>query len=130
MTERSGLAAKAPRTKQAPTPIKDKNRFATPQNGVEGETGQALRSSGRKLWGISEKLVEILFLARTVCDHEKPARPRGAPFRRNYEVKKEGRSLVSFLKEGGFLGSMRQFSGCCLDASCKYHNVGSTSRRA
>src|ERR1041385_4709651 len=73
MTERSGFAAKAPRTKQAPTPIKDKNRFATPQNGVGRVAGQALRGRTRKFWEKPEMLVEILLFTRTVCDHEKPA---------------------------------------------------------
>src|ERR1041384_3049213 len=75
MTERSGFAAKAPRTKQAPTPIKDKNRFATPQNGVRRVAGQALGGSRQKIVRKPEKLVEILFFTRTVRDHENPACP-------------------------------------------------------
>src|ERR1041385_1213017 len=65
MTERSGLAAKAPETNQRLTPIRNKNRFATPQSVVTRVAGQARRGIVALLKKFG-KFIERLIFTRTV----------------------------------------------------------------
>src|SRR5947208_15303937 len=129
MTERSGLAASAPNTNQTPTPMTNKNRFATPQSGLRNGTGQALAEIPNSFVIFFGKKIELRDFARTVLDPKSRRVHMARHFKSVYEVNsEEGHPLNSSLKKGSLHRSMRQYFGRCLRASCEHHPVPATTR--